>query len=542
MQALAQSADGYRMVPLIGITLAASLGGLLTLAFPPFQLVPMAFVALSGLLWLLWQERSTRSAALLGWVFGLGHFTTSLYWIGFSFYVDAEQFGTLAVPSILGLSAFLAAFPALACAGAHWLAGGRGPALWLAFTALWSAAEWVRGHVLSGFPWNLTGYVWTAAEAPLQVASAIGIYGLGFLTVAVACLPALALGRGASGKMRWAPLGAAGLAVVVLWLAGDARLHLASGQGYVEGVRLRLVQPNVPQRLKWRPDQRQAILDRLLGLTKRAAVDQPTHVLWPETAVPGRLLGDSTLRRRIAAALPSRAVLVTGTVRSEEGAGSRPRVFNSIAAIDSAGNTVGVYDKVRLVPFGEYVPLSDILPFVKMTAGPIDFAPGEEASTLTVPGAPAFQPLICYESIFPGNRPGSGDAPEWLLNLTNDAWFGESSGPYQHFEMSRVRAIERGLPLVRVANTGISAVIDPYGRVLAQLPLAAEGAMDARLPQKIEGETLFAQVGNVPFFAMIGLSFLSALLGRLWYWRCARTAGRTSMPAAAVTQTRKGKR
>jgi apolipoprotein N-acyltransferase len=510
------------------LALALLLGGLLTLAFPPFKFLPLAFLSLSGLLWLLFSAHSMRAAGLLGWAFGLGHFATSLYWIGYSFYVDADRFGALAVPSVLGLSAFLAMFPAVASAAARWLGGSREPALWLAFTALWSAGEWIRGHVLSGFPWNLTGYVWTVTDAPLQAAAAVGIYGLSFLTVAMASLPALALRRGIAAKHRWAALGAAALSIVALWIAGDVRLALAQADESVEHVSLRLVQPNVPQHLKWQPDQRETILERLLRLSGKAATREPALVLWPETAVPGLIMDDEDLRRRIAKALPPGAVLVTGTVRREDVSSLRSRVFNSVVAMAGSGEIIGLYDKVRLVPFGEYVPLQDVLPFVKMTAGPIDFSPGEEATTLAVPGAPPLQPLICYESIFPGNRPPPEDRPAWLLNLTNDAWFGDSAGPYQHFEMARVRAIESGLPLIRVANTGISAVVDAYGRVRARLPLNTEGTLDAELPKVIPDETFFVKAGNVPFFAMIGTALLLAFAKR-----CPR-----SLPATSASEIR----
>ena len=493
---------------LIGI--AALLGGLYTLAFAPFQAVPFVFVAFSGLLWLLLQAPSIRSAALLGWAFGLGHFASSLYWIAHSFYVDADRFGALAIPAVLGLSAFLSLFPAFACAGAYRLGGSRGPALWLSFAGLWSSTEWLRGHIFTGFPWNLAGYVWTAFDEPLQAASVVGIYGLGLITIAAASLPALAFRGGLTGTSRWAVVSAACLAVGMLWLSGEVRLSRARTEP-VEGVRLRLVQPNVPQRLKWRPDQREAILDRLAELSSKPARDRPTHVLWPETASPVMMLEDGDARRQAIRALPSGAILVTGTVRREVGAGGLTRFFNSVGVITSRGEVADVYDKVRLVPFGEYVPLRALIPFDKLTSGSTEFSVGARAAVLTAPGVVNFQPLICYEAIFPGHRP-DGERPEWLLNLTNDAWFGDSPGPYQHFAMARVRAVERGLPLVRVANTGISAVVDAYGRVLARLPLNADGVLDAPLPAKLRNETFFVRYGNGPFLGMVGLTLLLAAL------------------------------
>lgn len=498
------------------VLIAILLGALLTLAFAPFQIVPLAFVAFSGLLWLLQQGRTLRSAAVFGWAFGLGHFVSSLYWIGYSFFVNASPLGALAaIPAVLGLSALLALFPTLACITTFRLSSGRGVTLWLAFSGLWSSAEWIRGHVFSGFPWNLAGYVWSAAEQPLQTVSFIGIYGLSFITVAVASLPALAFRYGVSWRSRWGAIGATFFAVTILWLAGDVRLSLSATDQNVDAVRLRLVQPNIPQSLKWRQDQRQAIINRLEELSAKPAPEQPTHILWPETATPFMLLEEENARRQSTNWLPAGTVLVTGIVRQEAAVGGSPHLFNSIAALTSTGEVVDVYDKVRLVPFGEYMPLRNILPFEKFTAGSTDFSPGNKPAVMTTPGAPAFRPMICYESIFPGDWPRSAVQPKWMLNLTNDAWFGDSAGPYQHFQMARVRAVERGLPLVRVANTGISSVIDANGRVRGKLALNTGGVLDARLPRKLSNGTFFGKVGNVPFFIMVGLSLLQVALVRL---------------------------
>jgi apolipoprotein N-acyltransferase len=381
------------------------------------------------------------------------------------------------------------------------------------FCGSWSLAEWLRGHLLSGFPWNLAGYIWTVADEPLQAASVVGIYGLSFATVALCSLPALALRTGARSFWRSKPLAAATLGLLMLWGFGVARLHNAEDRS-VPGVLLRLVQPNVPQELKWKQDQREAILRRYVDLSAQPANRQPTYVIWPESAVPFLLLEGEQLRREIAERVQPEQGVLMGAVRRVVGAGERTYYFNSVLAIDTAGEVVATYDKVRLVPFGEYMPFQGLIPLQKLTAGKVDFSSGPGPRTNVSPGLLPFQPLVCYEAIFPDDQPSGELRPEWLLNVTNDAWFGDSAGPYQHFQMARVRAVERGIPLVRAANTGVSAVIDAYGRVRTSLPLNTEGILDAALPQALAERTFYARAGNVVFFVMMTGSLLLGVLAQ----------------------------
>ena len=485
---------------------AGLLGALAALALPPFHWLPLIFVAFSGLLWLLDRVESMRSALKLGWSFGFGYFLLGLSWIGNSFFVDPDRFGALAVPAVLGLSAFLALFPTLACAAAYRFARPGLPRV-LALAGWWSLFEWVRGTILSGFPWNLVGYVWTVSEATLQLASVIGIYGLSLATVAMAALPGLAVAKDGTHGRLW-PVLAAAVGVIALWAGGMTRLSSAPEES-VPGIRLRLVQANVPQAMKWEPSARDGILSHYLALSAAPADEPPTHIIWPETALPFPLADTLGLGEVIAPAIPPNGVLLTGAVRRERKPDGSIMQFNSVIAIDDEGRIGAVYDKVRLVPFGEYMPLGRLLPFKKLTEGTADFRPGERARTLAIPGLPPFRPLICYEAIFPGDMPAEGN-PKWLLNVTNDAWFGESAGPYQHFETARVRAVEQGLPLVRAANTGISAVIDAYGRTRARLSLNETGILDAALPRPLAGGTIYGRYGNILFFALATLCVAAA--------------------------------
>jgi apolipoprotein N-acyltransferase len=488
------------------------LGALATAALPPIYLLPLLFVSFGGLLWLVMTSSGWSRAAAVGWLFGFGHFLTGLYWIGLSFLVEAERFGPFAVPAVVGLSAFLALFPAAATALAK-LIGGRGAGQVLALAAAWAAMEWLRGHVLTGFPWNLVGYAWTISDATIQLAAVTGIYGLSFLTVVIASLPALVLLSRETGAKRWAAVAVATGLAASLWAGGIVRLAVA-GSTEMTDIRLRLVQANVPQAMKWDPAERQRIVSGYLDLSASDGTAPITHLVWPETALPFLLDEEPGLRAAVRTVIPEGGALLTGSVRRGQLAGGEPQLWNSLLALDDTGAVIAAYDKAHLVPFGEYMPLRELLPFKKLTEGTIDFSTGPGRKSVSLPGLPPFSPLICYEIIFPAAVVHEGQRPAWLLNVTNDAWFGDSIGPYQHFAMARVRAVEEGLPLVRAANTGISAVVDSYGRVTASLGLNQTGVVDSPLPQALATPTPYARLRDLPLLAFVAAGFLSALATR----------------------------
>jgi apolipoprotein N-acyltransferase len=376
-----------------------------------------------------------------------------------------------------------------------------------------SAAEWLRGYVLTGFPWNAFGYALTSPLVLAQGASLVGLWGLTFITVAVAASPAVLTDEKADTPRPWL-LPLLGLFTVIA-LAGYGAFRLAANPTtFVEGVRLRIMQPNLAQDEKFNYSAKAQVMTRYLALSDRATgpemmgVRDATHLIWPESAFPFFLAREPDALAQIAALLPQGTVLITGAVRPAE---SRPgknelRAYNSIYVINDDGSVLGVYDKVHLVPFGEYLPFQALLEsfgLMQLTKLPGGFVSGDRRRPLSVPRAPDFLPLICYEIIFPGETlPRGGERPGWLLNLTNDGWFGQSTGPYQHLQQARVRAIEEGLPLVRAANTGISAVVDPLGRTIKSLPLGAEGVLDAPLPRPTQ-LPLFVKTGDSIFAAMM---------------------------------------
>ncbi|GGL58654.1 apolipoprotein N-acyltransferase [Wenxinia marina] len=479
------------------MTVACAAGGLAVLTLPPFSILLLVPVAYATLLVLL-RHLSVAKAALVGWAFGLGQFGFGLSWIAESFYVDAERFAALAIPAVAVLSAGLAIFPAIAAALFAGVAQRRaigGVLACLLFATCWTTAEWLRGHLLTGFPWNLAGYALVEYAALRQPAAWVGSYGLSFLVVLAGTLPAAAFL--ARGRHRWdIPLLGVGI-VVVAWNAGTARLQLETPGP--SGVDLRIVQGNVPQQEKWAPENREATLTRYLELSTRPG---PVDILlWPETAFPGFLDEDVEARSRIAAAIPAGALLLTG-VPDRVSMDGGTSYFNSVQAYDQSGEFLTGYAKHHLVPFGEYMPFRGWLPIDRLTQGLGDFTPGPGPRTLALPGVPLVAVAICYEIIFPGHVVDDLFRPDWIFNATNDAWFGTSIGPEQHLASARMRAVEEGLPIVRAANTGISAVIDANGDLAARLGTGETGVIGAALPFA-HPPTLYARFGDWTLLALI---------------------------------------
>ncbi|MBT3557220.1 MAG: apolipoprotein N-acyltransferase [Rhodospirillales bacterium] len=504
------------------LLLALVLGGLSGCVFQPLSFLPLLAVSLVGLLWIVHSSPSRRSAAFAGWVFGTSHFLVGLYWIGNAFMVHAARHAMLAVPAVVAMAAVLGVYIAVVVwiyrrlvPGSSVTAGSV-----LVFSSLWVGMEWVRGWAFTGFPWNLIGNMWTVSDAMVQTAALGGVYTLSLLTVAIFSMPAIL------GSQTRHPYPTILCGLIVLGLMYGGGLYRLSGadNNTVPDVRLRLVQPNIPQNQKWARDLRGAhvaaqleaslLMDKMgMDNTGAGNTDQPpTHIIWAETAVPYVLSNEPDLVKLIARAVPENGLLITGSLRAgaKPTDGGRPPVWNSLFVIGGDGNILDTYDKSHLVPFGEYVPFRDILPIAKLTAGAGSFATGQGRRRISLDGLPPFSPLICYEIIFPG-RVIAGDQPRpsWILNITNDAWYGKSDGPYQHFAMARLRAVEEGLPVVRVANTGISGVIDGYGRRVAELALGQAGTLDSDLPVALPA-TLYARWGNsVP----LGLIILTLIGG-----------------------------
>ena len=484
--------------------LSFGLGALATGALPPAHAVIVLVPAFSGLAWLIGGSTGPRAAFAAGWWFGVGYFAAGLYWISYALLTFPDRFGWMVPFAVFGLAGLLALFPAGAALVSRRAGLGHGGGI-LIFAAVWTAFEWLRGWVLTGFPWNLVGSAWTFSDGMIQGAAVGGVHGLGLLTVAAAAIPAVLATGGKEGRLA---VLAAAAALAVVWGAGQWRLAGAE-VAMVPDVLLRLVQPNIDQKLKWHPDLRAAHVAEQLRMSVRPSGGAaPTHVIWAETAVPFYLSNRPEIRAAIGEATPKGGLTITGALRT----GPSGRVWNSLFAIDDGGGVRGTYDKFHLVPFGEYVPFRRFLDVAKVTEGGRDFSVGAGLGTMELKGLPPVGPLICYEIIFSGQVADREARPGWLLNITNDAWYGLTAGPYQHFAAARMRAVEEGLPVVRVANNGISGVVDAYGRVLGRLGLGAKGTLDSELPKSLAVPTPYARFGDWillgALIAVIGGGFL----------------------------------
>lgn len=494
-------------------------GAASTLALPPVHAVPVLLLTVPCLLCLIRGggvvkgRRLWGVAARRGWCFGFGLYVAGLYWITEAILIEAAQFWWLVPFAVPGVAAVLALFTAAAAA----VAGAARPG-WPAAVTLagaWLLSDLARQFVATGFPWNPLGSAWelpgALGDALIQPASLVGVHGLTFATVLLAATPLLG--------WRWR-LG--GIGALVLWCGfGIARLERPVPPG--PDLTVLLVQGNVVQGQKWDQAMRVGIFRRYLGLTRDAvarAGGGPALVVWPETASPALLETDAEARALVAQAAGGNQALI-GSVRFD--AADRPR--NSLFALAPAGGIEGIYDKWHLVPFGEYQP--NWLPLgIQLVPGG-GFARGPGPRTLHLPGVPPVGALICYETIFPSQAIDEADRPAWMVNVTNDAWFGDSAGPRQHLAAARLRAVEEGLPLLRAANTGISAAFDARGHELARLGIRQTGTVAVRLPGPLPA----------PFYARIGLLLPAALGGLSVFFGLSRPYGLFKRQACAIYYT-----
>lgn len=488
---------------------AAALAGVAAaLAQAPFYFLPLMALGYSALVLLIdgarLGARPGRSGFAAGWFFGFGYFLVGLYWVAYSFLVQAEEFAWMAPIAVCGLPAFLALFTGAAGA----LAAKTPAAGWRRIFTLAAAlmlAEYARGHILTGLPWNLPGQALAGAAIGAQTAAYWGVYGLSMAALVIAMAPAAFAGAGARGLLKGGA--AALLGAAALYAFGAARLAFLAPGGR-DDVFVRIVQPNIPQREKIDNEFWQRNYERQIALSAAAAPGEGTlYVLWPENAVPVIDEVQEGLDA-LSARLPKTGVLIAGAVRRTTTAAGATLYYNSISVIAETGTgraPVAHYDKHHLVPFGEYLPLygllkklglSDLTPY-----GDDGFTPGGGPKTLRA-GGTSFAPLVCYEAIFPGRVYPRNDRPEWIAIVTNDSWFGDSSGPRQHFDQARLRAIETGLPMARSANSGVSGLIDPVGREIARVPLYKQGVIDAALPRALPA-TVYARFGDLWFFLML---------------------------------------
>jgi apolipoprotein N-acyltransferase len=509
--------------------LAFGCGALSVLAFAPFFLSPVLFLTLPVFVWLLDSAGSPRTAAASGWWFGFGYFVFGLFWIGEAFLVEADKFAWLLPFAVTILPAGLALFWG-AAAGASRQLWSSGFERVLVLAVALSCAEWLRGNILTGLPWNILGYALTSPLVLMQSAGLFGIYGLTLLAVPIFAGPLVYLaGREDSAAVAIFPKAVAIAVVPLLAMSIYGVWQLSSPQNFVDGVKIRIVQPNVAQNEKWLPQYQRRIFDDHLLLSQTNALGarddlaDTTHVIWPEAAMPFLPLETPQALAAIADVLPPKVTLISGALRrvtttngASQSDARTAEAFNSILAFNDTGQLTATYDKIHLVPFGEYLPFERFLNAIGLgglSFGRGAFTPGADPRRpMTIAGLPPALGLVCYEAIFPGDAapPADGTHAGIILNVTNDGWFGNSTGPRQHFHQTRVRAVEQGLPILRAANNGISGIIDGRGRVLGSIGMNERGIVDGRLPEAASAP-LYANFGDKSFLATI-LVFAAFLL------------------------------
>lgn len=471
-------------------------GAATSFALTPFYLTPISFltfpilvILLDGIAKTSLRKKRLQLAALTCWSFGFGYFVCGLWWLSHAMLVDPIAFAWAIPFAVFGLPAYLALYWAFAgiIAMLLWRAG---PSRFFALAFALGVGEYLRGTLLTGFPWGAIGY--TAMPFPLlmQSAAVVGLYGMNALAVLIYCVPVVFL----TGERK-----AFALAMAIMLLCAQVGFGLYRMSNipqiadYNQVQRwVRLVQPSIEQSEKLDSQVRMAMFDAHLKLSEapnRAGSAEPEMVIWPETSVPYILDYVPAAKMRIASTLKPQQFAIVGAVRSDGGPEDEEKhYFNTIEVIDGNGQILDASDKVHLVPFGEYLPYQSLFDKIGLrgiadTVG--GYTAGEGRKTVTLPNGFVYLPLICYEVIFPYGLDYQGPAPDAILNVTNDAWFGVTPGPFQHFDQARLRAVELGIPLIRAANNGISAVVDPYGRIVASLGQNKVGFLDVPIPPAI---------------------------------------------------------
>ncbi len=466
-------------------------GAVMALGLQPFGQWHISLFGILAAFLLFSRSNTQRSSALMGWSIGVGYFAVGLNWIVEPFMVEADVTGWMAPFALLLMAGGLALFWGLAFWGSFRFCRGS---IW-GLAVFWTIAEMARGYVLTGFPWATLGYIW-AADHTIQWVSLVGPYGLTLMT----CCMIAAVANTILSKTVVPSVSIA--TILGLALVGGGRVLLPEVQDLTGQPVVRLVQPNAPQHEKWASDKIPVFFDRQVGFTNAEwQLDaEPSLIVWPETALP-MLLNHAEQAFDIISEAAGPASVVVGIQREENG-----DYFNSLTVLNGQGQVEHVYDKHHLVPFGEYMPFAwlfekwNILGLAARASSA--YTRGSGPDVIALDGFGVALPLICYEAVFPQDVHGAKSRPDLLLQVTNDAWFGNWSGPYQHLSQARIRAIEQGVPMIRAANTGVSAVIDGAGRILAHIPLNEAGFVDAYVPAPLR-LTLYSRTGDFPVFCLL---------------------------------------
>lgn len=475
------------------------LGLLSGLVFAPIFLIP-ALLTLSYLCYLVQKSKSWQEAAKLGYIFGFGHFLSGIYWISIGVSVYISDFWWAIPFALFGLPIILAFFIFASCVFSFFVRNNN--YYHFIFCLYWVLFEWVRSWIFTGLPWNLIGYAFSFSDILIQPLNIIGIYGLSFIVIYISTSFYPFFTKQFNQLKVLLLTSSMTLTVIITY--GSIRLH--NHPKNFTDIKVRLVQPSIPQTDKWNEEEFWHNLMLHINLSENS---EPVDlVIWSEAAlvVPYDI---PAVKSELLGLLNSvDATLITGGISDNKKRREEFELYTAMYALEKNGNKLFEYHKSHLVPFGEYMPLKKILPFKKLTHGFIDYTEGNGGLVYLDKYNLKIKPLICYESIFPDFVRTNNEAADVIINVTNDAWYGKSSGPYQHFYISRSRAVENGLPMIRVANNGISAIIDPLGRVIKKLDLNETNYIDGLIPKKLDSPTISSRFGNFTILLIIFLIFL----------------------------------
>ena len=489
---------------------AFALGILSIAALPPYFCFPILFLTLSGLFYLMQNTKTSKDWFKLGYWFGFGFYAFGLAWIGNALLIDAKTFGWLYPLVLVAAGGFFGLFIAIPASLSFFFKNIY--ARYLSFSALWVIFEWIRSFIFTGFPWNLLGTTLAFSPITIQLASVIGTYGLSLVVLMTTIAPALYFCNSSKKNLSLA------LSLICLFSIlnlgyGFWRLNQYS-DSQESDIKIRIVQPAIPQSMKWSPVSLDENINKYIALSRLSGLEDIDFVIWGETASPFPLDYDNYYRELVTNAIPEKGHLITGSLRYEVDENNFYQPLNSMFILNRHGIIEAHYDKSHLVPFGEYIPFREYLPqWVRPITNTIaNFKAGKGLQNIQIGHYPSLGALICYEVIFPAQVVNSNNKPQWLINLTNDGWYGNSAGPYQHLVTAQMRAVEEGITIVRAANTGISAVINRLGEIKNLLGLNQEGILDAALPQKLEIATIYGKYSN---FLPLILCFLNLALAVL---------------------------
>lgn len=462
------------------------LGMLSGLVFAPTFFLPLLFT-LSYLCYQVKNCKNWQQAAIVSFIFGFGHFLVGMYWISLGVSVYIEEFWWAIPFALIGLPLILACFISASCICSFFARDNE--YYQFIFCLYWILFEWVRSWIFTGLPWNLIGYAFSFSDILIQVVSIIGIYGLSFIVIYISTsfYPLFAK------QYKQFKILLINSIIIVTIIAIYGKVRLDNNPTNFSDIKVRLIQPSIAQTAKWDASEFWKNLMLHIKLSEDSSADL---IIWSEAALVVPFNQPEVKSELLKMLRPSKAILITGGVDSNEEWGDNFELYTSMYAVAKNGSKLFEYHKSHLVPFGEYMPLKNILPFKKLTHGFVDYTEGKSELVYLEKLNLKIKPLICYESIFPDFVRTSNKIADLIINITNDAWYGESSGPYQHFQISRSRAVENGLPMIRVANNGISSIIDPLGRIIKKLDLNKIGYIDGLIPQKVNSPTIYSQFGN----------------------------------------------